>query len=557
MQRLFVLLSLTLAWTTPSFAQQAMVAAANPLAAEAGLKVLRQGGSAVDAAVAIQATLGLVEPQSSGLGGGAFMTFYDARTRTVTAYDGREYAPAAATPDLFLKPDGKPMNFFGAVLSGRSAGVPGAIAMLRLAQKEHGRLPWSRLFAGSEALAGDGFIVTARLANDINGREPQAQTPDISAYFTKPGGGRYGIGDRLRNPAYAATLRLIAAEGPNALLKGKVAADIVAKLAEAPAPGGMTVNDLAAYRPIEEKALCRPYHRLRVCEPPAPSGGVVTLEILGLLAHTDIASRRPTDPQAWYLLSQAERLAYADDLHYVGDPAVVKVPTPGLLDPAYLAARAALIGPRAGPAPEPGRPVGAPQPGPDATIEPGGTSSFTVVDRWGNVVSMTTTVESVFGDGRMVDGFMLNNELTDFSFSPRDKTGAPAANAVGPRKRPRSSMAPAIILDDKGAFVAAIGSPGGLAIPSYVAKAIVGFIDWRLSVQAAIDLPNLVALGDFYGAEPDKFAAGVVAGLAARGVVFNSSRGGEDSGLHGVMRKNGRLEGGADRRREGVVLPCC
>lgn len=542
---------------SPAAAQQAMVAAANPIATEAGLKVLRDGGSAVDAAVAIQATLGLVEPQSSGLGGGAFMVYYDGKTHRVTAYDGREFAPAGATPDMFLGADGKPISFFQAVLSGRSAGVPGAVAMLRLAQKEHGRLAWSALFAGSERLASDGFIVSPRLADYISGHAPQAQTPDVSAYFTRPDGHKYVAGDRLKNPAYAATLRRIASEGPAALLSGSIAADIVAKLHEGPLAGTMTLADLAAYRPIEEPALCRPFHQWTVCEPPAPSGGVATLETLGILEHTDIARHGPADPQGWYLFSQAQRLAYADDLAYVGDPAFVRVPFEGLLDPDYLASRARLIGPTAGAPPEAGHPAGAPHTGPDATVEPGGTSSFTVVDKWGDVVSMTTTVESVFGDGRMVDGFMLNNQLTDFSFAPTNKSGAPAANAVGPRKRPRSSMSPAIVLDRQGRFVAAVGSPGGLAIPSYVVKTLVGLFEWNLSVQDAIDLPNLVAIGGFYGSEPGKYAPGVVDGLAAKGVIFNSSRGGEGSGLHGIIFRNGHLEGGADPRREGVAKSCC
>ncbi len=537
--------------------QQGMVAAANPIATEAGLKLLRAGGSAVDAAVAIQATLGLVEPQSSGVGGGAFMTYYDARTKKVTAYDGRETAPASASPDLFLGEDGKPLPFSQAVLSGRSAGVPGAVAMLAMAQKEHGRLPWRTLFTDSEHLADDGFIVSPRLAGYIVGRAPQAHAPDVVAYFTKAGGGQYVAGDRLKNAAYAATLRRIAAEGPAAILTGPIAADIVARLGQGPLPGGMTLADMAAYRPHEGPALCRPYHQWTVCEPGAPSGGVATLEALGLLERSGIAAHGPADPQGWFLFSQAERLAYADDLAYVADPAFVRVPVQGLLDPAYLDQRAKLIGENAGPAPVPGHPTGAPDHGPDATVEPGGTSSFTVADRWGNVVSMTTTVESVFGDGRMVDGFMLNNQLTDFSFAPKDKTGAPAANAVGARKRPRSSMSPAIVLDREGRFVAAVGSPGGLAIPSYVLKTLVGMFDWNLSVQDAINLPNLVALGDFYAAEPSKFAPGVVAALASRGVMVKGGFAAEGSGLHGIVLRDGKLEGGADPRREGVAKSCC
>jgi gamma-glutamyltranspeptidase/glutathione hydrolase len=294
-----------------------------------------------------------------------------------------------------------------------------------------------------------------------------------------------------------------------------------------------------------------------VCEPNAPSGGPATLEALGLLERSGIASHGPTDPQGWLILAQAERLMYADDLRYVADPAFVKVPVTGLLAPDYLDARAMLIGDHAGPAPAAGHPAGAPVYGPDGTLEPGGTSSFAIVDRWGNVVSMTTTVESLFGDGRMVDGFFLNNQLTDFSVAARPSEAPPAANAVGPRKRPRSSMAPSIILDGQGRFVAAVGSPGGLAIPSYVLKTIVGVFEWKLSMQEAINLPNLVALGDFYASEPAKFAPGVVDALVAKGVNLKGGFAGEGSGLHGIILKDGVLEGGADPRREGVAKPCC
>ena len=554
-----VLLTLGVARAAPAAPRRpdAMVAAANPAAVEAGLKVLRRGGSALDAAVAVQATLGLVEPQSSGLGGGAFLTWYDPRTRRVTAYDGRETAPTGASRTMFLHADGKPMSYAEAVLSGRSAGAPGAIAMLYLAHQDHGRLPWSSLFEDTAKLAADGFIVGPRLVGLLHAHAPQTKAPDVVAYFRGEDGGPLKVGDRLKNPAYAATLRRIAAEGPDALLKGRIAGEIVSRLAREPLPGTMTLADLAAYSPHRSAALCRPYRIWTVCVPPPPSGGAATLIGLGVLARTDIASRGPTDPVAWYDLAQAERLMYADDLRYIGDPAFVKVPVEGLLDPAYLAGRAKLIGEHAGPAPEPGHPTGAPAFGPDATREPGGTSSFVVVDRWGNVVAMTTTVESLFGDGRMVDGFFLNNQLTDFSFNPDNKDGTPAANAPGAGKRPRSSMSPTIILDRDGRFVAAIGSPGGLAIPSFVLKGIVGVLDWKLSMQEAVALPNLVALGDNYISEPGKFAPGVVEGLAAKGVTLHGGYGVEESGLHGVIARPGGLEGGADPRREGVARGCC
>lgn len=531
-----------------------MVDAANPLAVEAGLKVLRQGGSAADAAVAVQATLGLVEPQSSGIGGGAFMVYYDARTHKVSAYDGREFAPAAATPKLFLKADGTPMAFSEAVLSGRSAGTPGAVAMLKLAQSDHGRLAWARLFDDSIQLADQGFIVSPRLAKMAASKAfPQSSAPDVIAYFTRADGKPYQAGDRLRNAAYAATLRRIAKDGPDALLKGPIAQHIVDRLKADPIPGDMTLADLAAYKALRREALCRPYRQWLVCTPGAPSGGVATQEGLGLLQRSSIATKSAADPAAWLILGQAERLSYADDLRYIGDPASVKVPTEGLLESAYLDARARQIGDAWGPAPSFGKPRGTPDVGPDATKEPGGTSSFVIVDKFGDVVCMTTTVESIFGDGRMVDGFFLNNQLTDSSFSPNDKDGTPAANAVGPRKRPRSSMSPTIVLDRDGKFVMAVGSPGGLAIPAYVLKTLVGVLDWKLSMQAAIDLPNLIAIGPYAAGETTRMPPELVAGLAAKGLKLSQDPRAEGSGLHGIIVRDGYLEGGADPRREGVA----
>lgn len=528
-----------------------MVAAANPLAVEAGLEVLRAGGSAVDAAVAVQAVLGLVEPQSSGLGGGAFLVHYDAETETVSAYNGRETAPAAATPDMFLNADGKPLPFFQVLLSGRSTGVPGAVAMLHMAQAEHGNLEWRQLFGAAERLADEGFIVSPRLAEMIVGRAPQAKSPDASAYFTKPDGTRYQAGDRLRNPAYAATVRKIAAEGPDALLEGEIAQAIVARVTEGDLPGVMTLADLASYAPKKTEALCRPYRIYVVCTPPAPSGGPAVLEGLGILENTAIADH-PNSAQGWYLFTQASRLMYADRDRYMGDPDFVDVPTEGLLDKTYLAARAALIGPTAGPPPQPGSPDGAGVRAPDTTREVSGTSHFVVVDAAGDAVSMTTTVESIFGSGRMVGGFFLNNQLTDFAFAPVNPDGAPAANAIAGGKRPRSSMAPAIVLDSDGELLAAVGSPGGTSILAYNLKALVGMLDWKLPVQQALALPNLIARGASYAAEGDKFSPEVIEGLAARGVTFTAV-GGEGSGLHGVMVTLDGLDGGADPRREGVA----
>ena len=367
----------------PGLAGHAMVAAANPLAVAAGLKVLRRGGTAVDAAVAVQAVLGLVEPQSSGLGGGAFMLVRDGRTGRVTSYDGRETAPASATPTLFFGEDGKPLPFFDAVLSGRSAGAPGAIAMLELAQKAHGRLPWRSLFGDAERLARRGFIVSPRLAGMIAGDAPQAKTPDARRYFSRADGTPLKAGDRLANPLYADALRRVARQGSAALLTGPIAREIVARLHEGPRPGDLTLKDLANYRPLAKPALCRPYRTHVICAPQPPSGGVGLLELMGVLEPTDIARRGPADPQAWVIFAGASRLAYADRDRFEGDPAFVSVPTDGLLDPQYDAERARLI-PTVGAATvQPGTPPGAAPAGADATREPGGTSSFAIADALG------------------------------------------------------------------------------------------------------------------------------------------------------------------------------
>jgi len=536
-----------------STVDKGMVAAANPLAVEAGLRVLRDGGSAVDAAVAIQAVLGLVEPQSSGLGGGSFMVFYDAKTGKVTAYDGRETAPAGASPDMFMGADGKPLPFVTALLSGRSSGVPGAVAMLSQAQKDHGKVAWNTLFKDAEKLADDGFIVSPRLAGMIASRAPQASQPDAVRYFTKPDGTRYQAGDVLKNPAYAATVRKIAAEGPAALLDGPIAQAIVDRLHEGDLPSSITLADLKAYKPRSAPALCRPWKVYTVCVPNPQSSGLAVIQALQMLEHTDIGKRGPTDPVAWTQLAQAERVMYADRDRYVGDPAFVTVPVAGLLDPKYVAERAKLITDTAGAAPPFGKPKGAPKVGVDMTKEPGGTTHLVVVDPAGNVVSMTTTVESIFGNGRMVNGFFLNNQLTDFSFSPKEKDGAPAANAIAAGKRPRSSMSPIIVLDKKGKFLAAVGSPGGNAILSYNLKAMVGLFYWNLNMQEAVSLPNVVARGDTYSGDAEWFGPAMLSALNARGVNIKVGQV-EGSGLHGVIVRPGHvLEGGADPRREGVA----
>lgn len=531
------------------------VSAANPMAAEAGMAVLRRGGSAVDAAVAVQAVLGLVEPQSSGLGGGAFLVHYDAQTRAVTVYDGRETAPAGVTPDLFMH-DGRPDDFRTAVLSGRSVGVPGAVAMLAMAQAEHGRLAWSDLFTDAERLARDGFILPPRLGTFINtaaDQAPQAHTAWADAYFDRPDGTRPRAGDVMTNPAYAETVRHLAQEGPDYFYRGPLAEQIVQAVHAGDDPGSLSLTDLADYRPVRREAICGPYRLYLICVPPPPSSGVALLQLLAMAEDTPDVDLGPTSPQAWVAFARLQRLMYADRDLYVGDADHVAVPVAGLLDPTYVAARAALVPTVTGPV-EAGTPPGAPaERAPDATREPAGTSHFVIVDRWGDAVSMTTTVESLFGSGRMAGGFFLNNQMTDFSFSPVDAQGRPAANAVAPGKRPRSSMAPLLILDRQGRLVGALGSPGGNSILAYNAKALIGVLDWNLSMQAAFDLPNLVVRGSSVGADTGLFAPDIQSALAASGAPLRPNAS-ETSGLHGAIWRDGHWDAGADRRRDGVSL---
>ncbi|BDW80986.1 gamma-glutamyltransferase [Erythrobacter sp. Dej080120_24] len=529
------------------------VIAANPLAAQAGMDVLKRGGSAADAALAVQTMLSLVEPQSSGVGGGAFLNYYDAQTGKITIYDGRETAPAQASRTMFLNESGEPLGFREAVVSGRATGVPGAIAALGMLHEEHGVLPWNSLFDAPIRTAEEGFVISPRLGRFLGIEFPQLSQPDAAAYFARPDGTRKQAGDRLVNPEYADFLKRLASQGTDALYRGSTAAKIVQRTRAAPLGGSMTMADIEAYRPVKREPVCGPWQVYRVCAPPPPSSGAAMIELLGILDRTDIGTRGPDDPQAWYLFAEASRLAYADRDAYFGDGDFVEVPVDGLLDPAYIDARAALIGAKAAESVKAGNPAGAKMAVTDMTREPAGTSHFIVRDAHGNVLSITTTVESIFGSGRMVDGFFLNNQLTDFSFNPLQANGDEAPNAVAPGKRPRSSMVPLILLDADGQFAGAIGSAGGNSIPAYVGKTLVAAVYWGMPMQDALAQPNLVARGNRYGAETDRFDPAIVAGLAERGIVVTPGQG-EDSGVHGVLIRDGKVDGGYDPRREGVVL---
>lgn len=553
-----------------------IVVAAEPIAAEAGMAVLKRGGTAADAAVAIQAMLALVEPQSSSLSGGAFMMYYDARTGTVTDYNGREVAPAGAKPDMFMKdaPDGTrvPMAFNEAVVSGRATGVPGALFMLDQAQKDHGKLQWNTLFGAAIDQANQGFVVTKRIGFDLHETTydfAERHTPDVMAYFGDGKGGFLNTGDTLKNPAYAETLKAIAAQRSDALRTGRIAQDIVAKTHADPLPGTMTLDDLKNYKvgvhtfkpyaqtaDYTDKPLCAPYHAYIVCTNNVPSGGVAVLQGLRIAAHMPALAGGVHDPKAWQALIEAERLMYADRDRYEGDTPRFMAMEGGYLDDGYATARAGTmtVG-TPSPAPQPGTPPGYKAFNADKTLEPGGTTHFVIRDTYGNVLSMTTTVESLFGTGRMVDGFFLNNQLTDFSFTPVLPSGEPVANAVAGGKHPRSSMAPIVVFDKTGkSVVAAIGSPGGKAIIAYDLKVLVGLLDWNLPTQQAINLPNVVASGDMIRIEKAQMEPAIWDGLTQMGYKLTAVQG-EESGLNGFrIRADGSYDGGADPRREGEVL---
>jgi gamma-glutamyltranspeptidase/glutathione hydrolase len=551
-------------WTPkkPVASKHDMVAAANPLAVEAGFQILRQGGSAVDAAVAVQMVLNLVEPQSSGIGGGAFMLFHNGRTRLLTAYDGRETAPAAATPDRFLGPDGKPLQFYDAVVGGKSVGVPGTLRLLELAHRQYGRLPWAKLFEPAIELAEHGFQVSPRLHIAIAGEKYLVQER-ARAYFFNADGSPLAVGQTLKNPAFAATLRLIAAEGAEPFYKGEIARDIVSTVRAHPTnPGDMTEADLSAYKAKVREPVCGIYRVYKVCGMPLPSsGGMTVLQILGVLEPFDMHALGPGSLMSVHLFSEAGRLAYADRNQYLADPDFV-TPPPGLIDPAYLRQRSALIKfdasmdhARAGlpeVVPAARRKAAARVDfGADNALEFPSTSHISIVDRYGNALAMTTTIEDAFGSRLMTkSGFLLNNELTDFSFAPVDD-GKPVANRVEAGKRPRSSMAPTIVYDAKGQVYMVAGSPGGSAIINYVAKTICGVLDWGLDPQTAIDLPNV---GSRNGpTELEKNTAAVALEPKLRALGHETRVMEHTSGLQAIVRTRSGWIGGADPRREGTA----
>ncbi|GGX28841.1 gamma-glutamyltranspeptidase [Pigmentiphaga litoralis] len=542
-------------------ARHLMAVTAHPLATDAAYVTLRRGGSAVDAAIAAQMVLTLVEPQSSGIGGGAFLLHFAANDGAVRFFDGRETAPARVNEDLFMR-NGRPIPFFDAVNSGKSVGVPGVLRMLELAHRRHGKLPWADLFQPAIAMAEDGFRVTPRLAALIAGNDALARQPAARAYFFRPDGTPLQVGDRLRNPALAATLRTIAAQGADAFYIGALAGRMVDAVASHPVPGTLSRTDLSSYAALEREPVCAPYRQYRVCgAAPPSSGGIAIAQMLGILAHTPIDRLAPDSVDAVHVFSEAGRLAYADRERYVADPAFQPVPVDAMVAPAYLARRAALISPtqsmgRAAPGdPVPG---GLVRLGLDDTPELPSTTHLSIVDADGNAVAMTSTIEQAFGSKILVGGFLLNNELTDFSLSPVDAQGRRVANRVEPGKRPRSTMAPTVMMEPSAdgrppRLRLVVGSPGGSAIVNYVAQTIVANLDWKLDIQAAVALAHRGSRNRDTELEAGTGLDSLIPALEKRGhhVTLHEF----PSGVHAIaITPDGGLQSGADPRREGTAL---
>jgi gamma-glutamyltranspeptidase/glutathione hydrolase len=538
------------------FAKHDMIAAANPLAAQAGLEMLRAGGSAVDAAIAVQMVLGLVEPESSGIGGGAFMLVYNPKTKQITSFDGREVAPASARPDMFLNAAGKARSKSEAIPGGLSVGIPGVVAMLEMAHGKYGKLPWAKLFGPAIKLADEGFPVGPKLARTIRNFSRGADMPDIKQHFYHADGTPLAEGEITKNPEYAQALRNIAAGGSRAFYTGEIAQAIVDKVQHAPVnQGGMTLEDLAGFKAQEREPVCGDYRQWHLCSMgPPSSGGIAIVQILGMLQRFPSAQLQPGTLSEAHLFTQASRLAYADRAKYVGDTAFVQVPVAGLLDKDYIARRAALIDP----AKDMGTALAGDPPQKHAAYAPQrspvlhGTSHMTIVDKSGEVIAMTTSVESVFGAEVMVKGFFLNNTLTDFSLDPM-LDGQPVANAPAAGKRPLSAMSPTIVLDKDGTFLLSVGSPGGPAIIDYVTQSLIAMLDGGLTPAQAIALPRQLNLNGQTRLEKSPENDALAPQLTAMGhsVVV---AGGEASGLHGIKRVKGGYIGGADPRRDGVVV---
>lgn len=559
LRRLFLavlIFNVVAAMPATASARKGMVAAADARAVDAGLAMLQAGGSAVDAAIATQLVLGLVEPQSSGIGGGAFLMHFDRRSARVQAYDGRETAPAAADERLFLDASGQPLAFHAAAVGGRAVGVPGLMRMAELAHRAHGRLPWATLFSPAIRLAEDGFDLSPRLHLLLGQERFLVRDSTARSLFYLPDGRPKPVGSRIRNPAYADTLRAIAAEGADAMHKGPLADAIVVAVQGHENSGKLTRDDMTRYQAKEREAICRPYRSHRVCVmPPPTSGGVAVLQMLALLEPSDLVRFEPGSADLAHLFLESSRLAFADRDQYLADPDFVPVPVEALLAPDYLAARAKLI--------DPARSMGVARPGeiarkgarfapaPDLAIP--STSHLSVVDGQGNAVSMTSSIEDAFGARVMVGGFLLNNQLTDFSFLPA-RDGRPIANRAEGGKRPRSSMAPVLVFDRAGQLRLVAGSPGGARIINYVAKTLIASLDLGLDPARAAALPNLVNRNGVSEIEDGPGAADLAQALAARGHATLLSP--LTSGIHVIkVRQDGTLEGGADPRREGVARP--
>ncbi len=526
----------------PRAEPQSMVAAANPLAVDAGLEALRKGGSAVDAAIAVQMVLGVVEPQASGLGGGGFLLYYDAASRAITVYDGRETAPAGATPTMFLGSDGKPLGFREAVVSGISVGVPGAVALLEMAHKAHGKRPWAELFRPAIAIADNGFAVPPRLAAWLGIIKSFGNEPAARAIYFNGDGSPKKPGERVANPVLADTMRLIAEHGPKEFYEGAVAEEMVTRVRGHVRPGALSLADLAGYQPIKREAVCGLYRIWTICGmPPPSSGGVAILQSLQLLEPFQLSQDAPNDLRSLHLIAEGSRLAFADRARYLADPAFVTVPVAVLLSAGYLAERRKLISTT--------KSMGKVGPGDAGYIERG-TSHMTIVDRWGNAVAFTTTIEAPFGAEIMVRGFILNNELTDFSAVP-EIDGRPVANRVAPGKRPRSSMSPTFVLDKDRRLVVAVGSAGGQRIIGDTLQALIAMIDWNLSAQAALDLPRVANVDGVTEVEAVPALAPQADRLRALGHEVQVRR--HEGGLTAIRRFGEGWEGGADPRRDGAA----